>query len=199
MCGPFAPIHRRRTPSNIDGMSIQSAREDQAILDCHCRSLPQKRQRRMAGIAQERDAINRPVRQLTMRAERPKIWLWNCSDHYLDVVMPPLEIGGQLLAAAHRGPRFGAPVVALYDADKVQQLASSNWILNDMSFRPKPGLGNAIIESGWQFRVRDHASPGDKARELWLVGAMQSGSDDRVNTIRTNQRVSRRSAAVGKQ
>jgi hypothetical protein len=113
--------------------------------------------------------------------------------------MPPLEIDGQLLAAAHRGPRFGAPVVALYDADKVQQLASSNWILNDMSFRPKPGLGNAIIESGWQFRERNYASLGDEARELWLVGAMQSGSDDRVNTIRTNQRVSRRGATVGEQ
>src|ERR1700748_3369238 len=134
-----------------------------------------------------------------MHAERPEVWLWNRLDHNLDIVMPTVEVGRKLLVAANGRPRFSAPIIALYDSDKVQEFATSNWIFHHMSSGPNPGLGNAISEPRRQRRERDHATPCDEARKLWLVGAMQAGSDDRVNAIGTNQRVSRYGAAVGEQ
>ena len=50
----------------------------------------------------------------------------------------PREVGGALLARAFLGPGFDAPIVALHDADEVEQLAAAQKIVDHMAAGADP-------------------------------------------------------------
>ena len=115
----------------------------------------------------------------------------------MHVRVPAGEVGRAFLAGAFGGPGFHLPVVALDDADEVEQLAAAQEVVHDVPPRPDP-VGPDRPHPLRQAIRRNDAAPRHEAEELRPVGAEQRVADGGVHAVGADQGVAVRRAAVSK-
>jgi hypothetical protein len=133
---------------DIFSVMLEAARQHQCVFERHVRTLCKKWKRRMTGVAEKAYPPVGPARQRIPADQCPLVGCIDVTDDFMDIIMPPGKIGRALFARAGVGPGLALPVVALDDADEIEQVAATQWIVDDVASGADPVGSDRIMESG---------------------------------------------------
>lgn len=114
------------------------------VLDRHHRALAEKRQGRMAGVAEERNSPLRPAFHRPARQQRPFVRRRDIIDECMHVGVPAAKIAGEFVLAAFDDPGFDLPIVAFDNADEIHQFAATHRIMQHVAVRAEPVRGEKL-------------------------------------------------------
>ena len=145
-----------------------------AVLDRLRRALRQERQHRMAGIAKQRHAVDRPARQGRAVEQAPDENLVHGRDQRTHLLMPAGVESAQIGGIAPLGPAFLGPVVAVDQADEIDELTAAHRVADEVATGAEPELVFNMHVGAGKAVGRDHAAIGDAAGEARLFRAEQN-------------------------
>src|SRR5712691_6765579 len=187
-------LERRRRIAVARGN--EAAGEGGAVLDRLRRALSHERVYRVARIAEQRRAPDRPARQRVAIEQGPDEAGIGSGDDPADLRMPALERGERPGDRRAVGPVLAVPGVVLGPADEIEEAPARDRVVHEMPAGADPGLvaefepeiGDAL--GGHQPAIGDAAG---KARRLL---AEQLGAHRRVDAVGADQHVARDPRAV---
>jgi hypothetical protein len=122
----------------IAGILFEAARQDETVLDGHDRALSEKRQHRMAGVAQERAAPFAPSLHSRTQGQRPLIGLVDIAEQRQQIGMPAAEIVQDFFGSAAHVPALDCPTGALAQADDIEKRPGAQRIVHHMAAGTDP-------------------------------------------------------------
>src|SRR5215510_15620915 len=94
----------------------------------------------MRGIAEQRDAPNRPARQRRAVEQSPNERLLYLRDEAAHQRMPALVSCHDVGRISRLGPGFLRPRALVDKANEIDQLAAVHWVIDKVPARPEPEL-----------------------------------------------------------
>src|ERR1700722_9611810 len=120
------------------GIFRQASSDHIGVFDRHHRTLPQERQGRMTGIAEQRDAPLRPALHWAAHHKRPFVRGVDAVNKRLNILMPAAEVVGEFAFGTFYSPGFHLPVIALDYTHEVHKLPAPYWIVQHVAAWPEP-------------------------------------------------------------
>jgi hypothetical protein len=97
--------------------------------------------------------------------------------------VPSAKIVREFSGRAVHGPGFDAPIVPLNRPDKVQQFASTHWIVQDIAVRSEPICSNGGEQALGQAMHRHYTAPRHATREFRPVSSEKALAYLRMDAI----------------
>src|ERR1700730_11742652 len=116
----------------------EAGSERRAILDRHRRPLAHDRVHRVAGVAEQRRAADRPTRQRLAIEQRPDEAGVGRGDDAPDLWVPALEGGEGTGNQGAAGPGLAGPAVVLSPANEIEEPPARDEVVHKMGAGPDP-------------------------------------------------------------
>src|SRR5947208_10843311 len=181
---------------DVGAASDQTGGQGGAILDGLRRALAHERIHRVARVAEQGRAADRPPRQWLAIEQGPDEARIRGGDDPPHLGMPALERGERAGDRRAIGPVLAVPRVVLGPADEVQQSPARDEVVHEVPAGTDPRLGADLEPEVGDALDRYQATIGDAAREARRLLAEQRGAHRGVDAVRADQQVDRDSAAV---
>src|SRR6185437_13070625 len=137
----------------------------------------------MGGITDHARASRDEAIQWLAAEQRPLVGYLEVLDDGVDFLVPSGKGAAASLARAALGPGFHRPVLALEDADEVEQLAAADRIGDDMAAGADPVGADVALHVRRQALHRHQATPGGYAGEEGLGVAADLPADFGMHAV----------------